>query len=168
MKLIEYTETNDNSKLMRKYQLTDLTYTGSPISIIYKSKSDSARKPIMIMDNAKLVGFFCLYFHEGPAYYGGNANTDVLIRALSIDERYRHQHLALSAMIIVDKYVRERYSDIERIILAVNHANLVAQNVYKQAGFKYSGIRTYGKLGKQFIFYKKINLETRPLLPPID
>lgn len=162
MKLIEYTETTDNLKMVRDYQLTDLTYTGSPVSITSKSKSASDRKPIMIMDNAKLVGFFCLHFHDGPAYYGGNANTDVLIRALSIDERYRHQHLALSSMIIVDKYVRERYSEIERIILAVNHANLVAQNVYRQAGFKDSGIRTYGKLGQQFIFYKKLSLERKP------
>ena len=162
MKLVEYTETTDNLKMVRDYQLTDLTYTGSPVSIISKSKSDSDRKPIMIMDNAKLVGFFCLHVHEGPAYYGGNENTDVLIRALSIDERYRHQHLALSAMIMVDKYVRERYSDIERIILAVNHANLVAQNVYRQAGFKDSGVRTYGKLGQQFIFYKKLILKRKP------
>lgn len=162
MKLIEYKETTDNLKMVRKYQLTDLMYTGSPVSIISKSKSDSDRNPTMIMDNGRLVGFFCLHFHNGPAYYGGNTNTDVLIRALSIDERYRHQHLALSAMMIVDKYVRERYSDIERIILAVNHANLVAQNVYRQAGFKDSGIRTYGKLGQQFIFYKKLRFERKP------
>lgn len=162
MQLIEYTETADNLKKVHNYQLTNLMYTGSPESIINKAKIDSNRKPIMIIDNNNLVGFFCLHVHEGPAYYGGNENTDVLIRALSIDERYRHQHLALSAMIMVDKYVRERYSDIERIILAVNHANLVAQNVYRQAGFKDSGVRTYGKLGQQFIFYKKLILKRKP------
>lgn len=158
MRLIEYTETKENLRMIHTYQLTDLTYTGSPVSIISKSKYDLDRKPIMIIDNERLVGFFCLHLHDGPAYYGGNFDTDVLIRALSIDERYRHQHLALSAMLIVNKYVQKNFANIERIILAVNHANLVAQNTYKKAGFHDSGIRTYGKLGQQFIFYKNLNL----------
>lgn len=162
MQLIEYTETTDNLKKVQNYQLTNLMYTGSPESVIHKSKIDSNRKPIMIIDNNNLVGFFCLHLHDGPAYYGGKFDTDILIRALSIDERYRHQHLALSAMSIVSKYVRKYYPNIERIILVVNHANIAAQNVYIQAGFADSGIRTYGKLGQQFIFYKKLNLEMRP------
>lgn len=102
---------------------------------------------LMIIDNERLVGFFCLHLHDGPAYYGGDFDTDVLIRALSIDERYRHQHLALSAMLIVNKYVQENFANIERIILAVNHANLVAQNTYKKSWisrFRYSNLWQIG------------------------
>ncbi|MCC7666220.1 GNAT family N-acetyltransferase [Liquorilactobacillus satsumensis] len=156
MQLIEYSETITNLESISNYQLTDLTYTGSPEAIISKSKFDSERKPIMIMDNEKLVGFFCLHLRQGPAQYGGNPDSDILIRAFSIDERYRHQHLAKLSMILVDDYVQQYYPEIKRLILAVNHANYAAQSVYRQAGFEDSGVRTYGKLGQQFIFCKKL------------
>lgn len=156
MQLKEYSDTHANLDLINNYQLTDLTYTGSPKSVILKAKLDSDRKPIMIMDKEKLVGFFCLHLHDGPVQYGGNHQSDILIRALSIDERYRHQHLGRLSMLLVSSYVEKYYPSIRRIILAVNHANSAAQFLYKQAGFEDSGVRTYGKIGQQFIFYKNL------------
>lgn len=156
MQLKEYSDTPTNLNLINNYQLTDLTYTGTPKSVILKAQLDSDRRPIMIMDKEKLVGFFCLHLNDGPVQYGGNRQSDILIRALSIDERYRHQHLGRLSMILVSKYVEKYYPSIKRMILAVNHANSAAQFIYKQAGFEDSGARTYGKIGQQFIFYKDI------------
>ena len=85
-----YTETPDNLKMVRHYHLIDLTYTGSPESIITEAKFNPDRKLMMIMNHDKLVGFFWLHLHDG------HFDIDILIRALSIDEKYRHSEFMVN------------------------------------------------------------------------
>lgn len=53
-------------------------------------------------------------------------------------------------------YVREHFPDVNEIILAVNHANIVAQTVYKKGGFVDKGITAMGRKGEMFIYHLDI------------
>ncbi|WP_416353732.1 GNAT family N-acetyltransferase [Agrilactobacillus fermenti] len=149
-----YVNSKINNQQISEYQLKSSKYTGSPCSVI--KKSDGNRIPMMILYKDKLVGFFCLHLKEGPVAFGGYYNSDVLLRALSIDDRYRGQKIALRAMLILPCFVKQNFPQIKRIILAVNHANIPAQKLYYKAGFIDSGQRRIGKLGEQFIFEKEL------------
>ncbi len=151
-----YEESERNRQQVSGYQLSDLTFTGSPASVIEKAQHDVDRFPIMIRQAEQLVGFFCLHVHEWPVQFGGNAATDVLLRALSIDERYRGRGISLAAMREVSTFVVRHLPGIDRIILAVNYRNLAAQKLYQKAGFRDTGMHRVGKIGPQHILYKMV------------
>lgn len=152
--LQKYTGASQQQQLLGDYHLADLTYTGSPQKVVAKLAHDHDRDLILIFQADQLVGAFCLHQHAGPVAYGGNANSDLLIRSLSIDERFRGHGYALVAMQQLPAYVRQQYPQIKRLILAVNHANLPAQHLYQRAGFQDTRWRPVGPLGVQWVLIK--------------
>ncbi|MCF6161088.1 GNAT family N-acetyltransferase [Furfurilactobacillus milii] len=157
VELMQYTDTTQNRQQINDYQLTDVTYTGTPKSVVAKAKEDPDRMPIMIMLEDQLAGFFCLHIHKGPLEIGGNVKTDVLLRALSIDERFRGQGISLTAMNLVSTFVNVLFPNVTRIILAVNQRNVPAQRLYQKAGFRDTGIHRVGKIGPQYVLFKMVN-----------
>ncbi|MBU5465916.1 hypothetical protein KQI49_03625 [Virgibacillus sp. MSJ-26] len=55
-------------------------------------------------------------------------------------------------MNLIKQFVNQEYPEYDEIILAVNHKNVPAQNLYKRVGFSDTGKRKIGKIGEQFIF----------------
>lgn len=157
IELKQYVDTIQCQQLLENYQLSDLTFTGSPQSVIEKVKRDHDRVPVMIMNDDQLAGFFCLHLHQGPLEIGGCADSDVLLRALSIDERFRGQGISLAAMKLVPAFVKAHFPYVTRIILAVNYRNIPAQHLYQKTGFQDTGIQRVGKIGPQYVLFKKVN-----------
>ncbi|WP_407647493.1 GNAT family N-acetyltransferase [Bombilactobacillus apium] len=94
---------------------------------------------------------FCLHVFDGSKTFGGK-QSDVLLKALSIDDSYKRLGMALAAMNQVPSYVRKKFCFATRIILVVNHANFAAQALYRRAGYRDIGPRRQGKSGTQFIY----------------
>ncbi|MFC6182113.1 GNAT family N-acetyltransferase [Lactiplantibacillus daowaiensis] len=141
---------------LNQYQLQDSTYTSQPLDVQARVAADPDRRLVLIWHEHQVVGVFCLHQVAGPCQYGGNQRTDLLIRALSIDDRYRGHHYALDAMRALPAVVHHAYPQVQRLILAVNHANYPAQQLYQKAQFQDTGHRTMGILGWQYVLAKKI------------
>lgn len=154
--LVAFTATHRERVQLNHYQLSDLTYTASPQQVLQRVKNAASCKMILVKNADQIVGYFCLQGAAAPCEYGGDAHHDLLLRSFSIDERYRRQHLGLTAMQLVPAYVRQNYPEIKCIILAVNHANAAAKRCYQQAGFRDSGRRNLGRRGEQLIYERDV------------
>lgn len=156
IRLVEYDSNIITQSMLDDYQLNVDEQISKPKSLIKRSQSNSNMKPIMILDDNHLVGSFCLHVNDGPLAYGGNFGTDILVRAFSIDSRYRRKDFALVALLQLPEFIYYHYKGIERIIIAVNHNNFPAQALYIKAGFVDTQRRAVGKLGELFIYQKDI------------
>ncbi|WP_125764036.1 GNAT family N-acetyltransferase [Companilactobacillus hulinensis] len=156
IKLQKYNKKIITQSMIDGYDLSVNDNIGGPNSIIDRSNYNSNMHPIMILNDDQLVGCFCLHVKDGPLAYGGDYETDILVRAFSIDVRFRRNGYALAALLELSDFVKDNYSSIERIILAVNHDNIAAQALYSKAGFVDTGKRTDSHLGKIYIFNKSV------------
>ncbi|AKP68422.1 hypothetical protein ABM34_06815 [Companilactobacillus ginsenosidimutans] len=142
--------------MIDNYKLGSSENIGGPESIIQRSRYNSNMSPIMILNDNKLVGCLCLHIKDGPVTYGGNFDTDILLRAFSVDRRCRRKGYAKAALLELPSFVRENFQNIQRLVLAVNHSNIAAQRLYERVGFTDSGKRIMGKLGEIYIYYEVI------------
>lgn len=132
-----------------QYQITEeqLRFTGRPIDSIQLSEEDPDRYSILAMEGHQLVTFFDLHKNEGVKPYSKNEQA-ILIRAFSTDFRYQGMGYAQQALRLLPDFVRENFSGINEIVLAVNLQNKVAQAVYQKCGYIDEGERRMGKKGE--------------------
>lgn len=140
------------------YQLADTRHTGGAGNVIARCAVDSEKFPVAILnDEGNLAGFFCLHIGKGPEQYGFSGNEVILLRAFSIDDRFRRRGYASSALTELPKFIHQRISvEIRVVILAVNPENIVAQKTYEKAGFIKLSQTFEGKLGTLFIMKKEL------------
>ncbi|MCL2113625.1 MAG: GNAT family N-acetyltransferase [Streptococcaceae bacterium] len=140
------------------YQLADTRHTGGADNVIARCAVDSEKFPVTILNDAgNLVGFFCLHIGKGPERYGFSGDEVILLRAFSIDDRFRRQGYASSALTELSKFIHQRISaEIREVILAVNSENIVAQKTYEKSGFIKLSQTFEGKLGTLFIMKKEL------------
>jgi RimJ/RimL family protein N-acetyltransferase len=155
MKLVVYSPDKYEEKI-ENYQLKETTYTASPKEAIAKINLDVNRHPIAILNDVEeLVGFFCLHVKEGPEDYGFHGAEYALIRAFSIDSRYRNLGYASRTFDEIFDFVNAQINQgISRLILAVNERNLIAQKVYRNAGFVVIKSGVLGRTGDLMIMEK--------------
>lgn len=140
------------------YQLQDKTYTAHPTDAIRDCQSDSARQPVVILKEGQIVGYFTLHYKGGPETYGYDSDKRVLVRALSIDDRYRHKGYGSQAMQLIFSFIETNLKkEIERILLGVNVKNIPAQDMYKKLGFKSLRDDFPGSFGNLIIMEKARN-----------
>ncbi|MGX9134997.1 GNAT family N-acetyltransferase [Rummeliibacillus sp. JY-2-4R] len=134
------------------YGLTEeqLRFTGHPNDCIKLSDEDSDRYSILAIEEDKLVTFFVLHKNEGVKPYSDN-NNSILLRAFSTDSRQQGRGYAKKALKILPEFVKEKFSNINEIVLAVNRKNEAAQGLYKKCGFVDEGVRKIGKKGELII-----------------
>jgi len=156
IKLQEYDKNSITQSMLDDYHLNPDDNIGGPQSIIERSRINLHMRPMMILDNDKLVGCFCLHTDDGPLLYDGASQTDILVRAFSIDSRYRRRDYALITLLKLSEFVYFNYKQVDRMILGVNPTNLAAQELYLKAGFVYSNKRVQGKLGEIYVYQKNI------------
>jgi RimJ/RimL family protein N-acetyltransferase len=106
---------------------------------------------VVILAEETPVGFFLLHSTDRVKEYTDNPHA-MLLTALSIDHRQQGKGYAKKAMQIVKEWLSLEFESCNEIVLAVNHRNIPAQNLYKQTGYHDTGRRKIGKLGEQFIF----------------
>lgn len=73
-------------------------FTVHPKDAIKDCQNDRSRHHVVILSKGQIVGYFTLQFQGGPETYGYDSDKRVLVRALSIDERYRRQGFSSHAM----------------------------------------------------------------------
>ena len=157
IQLVRYSTTRGALKQIQQYQLVNVMYTATPQQVIRACKSDLERTAVMIMNGNQLVGFFCLHVGQGPLSYGETEVNTILLRALSVDDRFMHQRVASDALAELPRYLASHYPMIQTILLAVNHANHVAQHLYLTHGFTDTHHRIDGRLGRQFIYERPVH-----------
>ncbi|WP_341201452.1 GNAT family protein [Planomicrobium okeanokoites] len=124
-------------------------YTALPTVMLEKLTDN--QYPIVILSKNEPVGFFLLQSTDSVKEFTDNPRA-FLLTALSIDNSKQGKGFAKEAMKIMKQFVNQEFPEYNEIILAVNHKNIPAQNLYKRVGFSDTGKRKMGKIGEQFIF----------------
>lgn len=146
---------NDSFKQhIEQYQLTaaQLEFTGTPQECIEISREDDNRHDILAIEDGKLVVFFVLHRHEGVKPYADNEHA-ILIRAFSTDFHYQGQGYAKKALLLLPDFVKQQFSNVNEIVLAVNARNEAAQGLYKKCGYTDRGVRRMGIKGELIIMH---------------
>lgn len=143
------------------YQLSDLTYTASPSQVLKECEQDPDRYPLVILGQHKaIVGFFCLHIGAGPKLYGTFGSSYGLIRAFSIDDRYRQKGYAISSFNHMTEVLASLNLPLTHLMLAVNERNRPAQKAYAKTGFRVIKTGVPGSKGK-LLLMEKILVSTR-------
>ncbi|WP_438311268.1 GNAT family N-acetyltransferase [Sporosarcina sp. FA9] len=150
MELFEYEKRFRTEVMNYKLSKEQLRFTGSPLSCVKLSKKDSNRHSILAIKNNKLVTFFVLHKNEGVIPYSRNPEA-LLLRSFSTDCYQQGKGFAQESLMLLPEFVRAKFPDINRIVLAVNVENTAAQSLYKKCGFFDEGIRKKSRKGELII-----------------
>lgn len=105
---------------------------------------------IVILHDGEPVGFFLLHSTERVKDYSSNPKA-MLLTSLSINHKEQGKGFAKQAMLLLGEFVVNEFPNCDEIILAVNHKNISAQQLYLKVGFQDTGKRKNGPIGEQFI-----------------
>ncbi|WP_316570526.1 GNAT family N-acetyltransferase [Neobacillus sp. YIM B06451] len=131
-------------------------FTAMPLEALKACEEESGRHPVVIMYNGEPAGFFVLHEGEGIAKFTEN-KEDILLRAYSINSSYQGLGIATLSLRQLGGFVKQNFPDKTEIILAVNHANVAAQHVYRKSGFVDRGRRIMGRIGEQYAFHLELD-----------
>lgn len=148
--------------LLEDYYLHDnqKKYTAMPLEALQKCERDHERHPVVILYGNELAGFFVLHGWEGAKEFSDNKDA-ILLRAYSVNATFQGKGIAKKSMSVLPSFVREHFPSKNEIILAVNHANKIAQKVYFNGGFIDKGTRAMGREGEMLILH--LNLQNLKL-----
>lgn len=127
-------------------------FTGMPGDVLETTLQDPERYPIVITAEDKPVGFFVLHKGAGILPFTNNKNA-ILLRAFSIDLNAQGRGYGKKAMQLLPAFVKEKFPQINEIVLAVNMKNTAAQALYLKVGFVDRGIKREGSIGLQHILH---------------
>lgn len=80
----------------------------------------------------------------------------MLLTALSINQAKQGKGYAKQAMLLLKEFVTTEFPYCNEIVLAVNHKNIAAQQLYGKTGFHATGKRKIGPIGEQLIMSLKV------------
>ncbi|GIN62305.1 N-acetyltransferase [Robertmurraya siralis] len=110
---------------------------------------------IVILKVQKPVGFFLLHSTNRVKEYSENPHA-MLLTALSINFVDQGKGYGKGAMSLLKEFVSKEFPSCNEIVLAVNHKNIAAQQMYRKVGFQDTGKRKTGPIGKQFIMSLRV------------
>lgn len=139
IKLEFYVENEINQKRLDTYQLADFHFTLTPAAAVKAATTDDQWHPVMILVDDQLVGFFVLLTNEAVRYTGHDIVTTVVLRALSVDDRYRGKGIAKQAFTKLPALVAHHFPAATKIILCVDPTNKIARGLYTKMGYKNTG-----------------------------
>ncbi|EZH64810.1 acetyltransferase [Bacillaceae bacterium JMAK1] len=140
---------DEHIELLEKFELPEAQaqFTALPEELMNVSEGQYR---IVILVNQEPVGFFLLHTTNRVCEYTTNPKA-MLLTALSVDYKQQGKGYAKQAMLELETFVTSTFENIDEVVLAVNHKNLPAQNLYQSVGFKDTGRRKVGKIGEQLI-----------------
>lgn len=144
----EYKVMLSNYNLSKEQQ----RFTALPVDALQICEYESDRHPIVIFYGNQPAGFFVLHGWEGVKAFSENKKA-ILLRAYSINAEFQGKGIASQSIRLLNSFVKEHFPEVNEVILAVNHGNIVAQTVYKKGGFVDKGIRAMGREGEMFIYH---------------
>jgi Acetyltransferases, including N-acetylases of ribosomal proteins len=133
-----------------------MNYSALPMKSIKECEQDVERHPIVILYGHKPAGFFVFHEWGGVKRYSENRKA-LLLRSFSVNSVFQGMGIASKALFLLDSFVKKHFPDMNEVILAVNHKNIIAQHVYKKSGYIDSGKRAMGKHGEMFILSKTLS-----------
>ncbi|HEU5141230.1 MAG TPA: GNAT family N-acetyltransferase [Bacillales bacterium] len=141
----------EHLKILREFKLPEAMaqYTAFP-AVVLENLTDG-QFPIVILSNNEPVGFFVLHSTDRVQEYTDNLKA-MLLTALSINHSEQGKGFAKKGMNILKSFVNQEFPEYNEIVLAVNHQNIPAQNLYGRVGFSDTGRRKIGRIGEQFIY----------------
>lgn len=147
VKLEHFTE--EYVEALHAFELPDeqAKFTALPSKVLEEKKGEYR---IVILDKHEPVGFFILHKTERVKQYSDNPNA-MLLTALSINHAKQGKGYAKQAMLQLRDFVESEFPDCNEMVLAVNHKNTSALQLYKKVGFTDTGKRKNGPIGEQFI-----------------
>lgn len=122
-------------------------FTSLPIN--YKEVTEGESR-IVILHDEEPVGFFLLHSTERVKDYSRNPKA-ILLTSLSINHKDQGKGFAKQAMLLLGEFVANEFPKCDEIVLAVNHKNVSAQQLYLKVGFQDTGKKKIGPIGEQFI-----------------
>ncbi|MBM7632331.1 GNAT family N-acetyltransferase [Geomicrobium sediminis] len=145
---------NEHLELLEKFELPEAQaqFTALPEELMNVSEGQYR---IVILANQEPVGFFLLHTTNRVSDYTPNPKA-ILLTALSVDYKQQGKGYAKKAMLELETFITSTFEKIDEVVLAVNHKNIPAQNLYKSVGFQDTGRRKIGKIGEQLILDLKI------------
>lgn len=105
---------------------------------------------IVVLHDGEPVGFFILHSTDRVKDYSSNPKA-MLLTSLSINHKEQGKGFAKQAMCLLGEFVMNEFPNCDEIVLAVNHKNISAQQLYLKVGFEDTGKKKTGPIGEQFI-----------------
>jgi RimJ/RimL family protein N-acetyltransferase len=130
-------------------------YTAMPLDALKSCELEADRHPVAILYGSQLAGFFVLHGWEGVRAYSDNKDA-ILLRAYSVSSSFQGKGIGWNSISMLTDFVKEHFPHKQEIILGVNHANIIAQRLYLNAGFIDKGIRVIGRQGEMLILHKEL------------
>lgn len=128
-------------------------FTSLPINFVYVSEGQHR---IVILKHNEPVGFFILHSTDRVKEYSNN-HYAMLLTSFSINYSQQGKGYAKQALNLLKQFVSAEFPNCNEIVLAVNHKNITAQQLYKRVGFQDTGKRKVGPIGEQFIMNSMLN-----------
>lgn len=131
----------------------DKMFSALPKDVLPQALVIRDRYPTVILKEDSPVGFFILHTSkETIAPYSNNVSA-ILLSALSLHAPQQGKGYAKQAMLQLPAFVANYFPWCDEIVLAVNHRNHRAQNLYRSSGFIDKGRRRIGPIGEQHILH---------------
>lgn len=115
----------------------------------FQEPKQGEHRIVLLSDNTP-VGFFLLNTTAKVLEYSRSPHA-VLLTSLSINQIEQGNGYAKKAMLLVKEFVQTEFPDCDEIVLAVNHKNTAAHQLYVKTGFQDTGDRKTGPIGEQLI-----------------
>ncbi len=149
------------------YQLPEeqSTYTGLPVELLDRCRSNPTYTPIVIVAGHEVAGFFILDSGDDKFRYTDKQQS-LLLRGYSIQPNFQGKGIAKASLKLLPELAKRLYPSVEQVVLGVNEANKAAQAVYLSTGFVDEGRRYIGEKGLQLSMVMNINdIIVRKALP---
>ncbi|UII57567.1 GNAT family N-acetyltransferase [Cytobacillus spongiae] len=115
---------------------------------------EDQHRMVILYDNEP-VGYFLLHATERVKDYSDQPNA-MLLTALSINYAEQRKSYAKKSMMLLKKFVQTEFPECTEIVLAVNHKNVPAKQLYLAVGFEDTGIRKVGSIGEQWVMRLRV------------
>lgn len=117
--------------------------------------SDAQKAVITIMYNDEPIGFFILDTGVAKTKLTDNKFA-ILLRSFSLNPIYQGKGLGKKSVLLITDLLKQKYPEINEIVLSVNARNINAYHTYLNAGFVDTQKYIEGIMGQQHILSKKI------------
>ncbi|MCA9766082.1 MAG: GNAT family N-acetyltransferase [Carnobacterium sp.] len=147
--------TLEDIPFIESYVLEDHQYADMPIKAMTTSIHETQKYPILILNEESLVGFFILQKNKLIEIFP-MSDTSLFLRDHSIDERFQEKGFGKLSIEALPFYIKDRFDNIDEVVLAVDYDNLSGQMLYLKTGFKDTKKRYKEKNSFKFIYSKKL------------
>ena len=142
-----------DASIIEDYIIEKNPYTVLPMDGMTESLHETEKYPILVLDQDTMVGFFILQTGNSVLNYVSNPNA-ILLKSHSVDKRYQKQGYGKASMEKLPKYLKERFSSINEIILLIDYDNISGQMMYLKSGFKDTKKKIKEVDGYKFVYSK--------------